>query len=89
MDKCDKPDCPERSGDRPMRDRLHDMERDVGYIREGVSDLKLVIKGDGNGNIGLVRKLDNAVIRLAYIERLAWLAIGGVVVQVVKMIFGG
>ena len=52
----------------------------------GNPGLQKIVIGDGNGNPGLVRKMDRVTDRVGMAQKMFWLFVGAVIVGVVNML---
>lgn len=55
--------------------------------RESIIRLKTIVSGDGNGNLGLVRKVDKLELSLGFLRKQSWAVIGLLSAILGSMIF--
>ncbi len=90
--ECHRQDCPSDEVPR-LREMMDIITADVRSTRETaertqkqVQNLQLVVIGDNNGNIGLVRKMDTVTDRAKTGERIFWIMFAALVGVVVKLL---
>lgn len=79
MSECERPECPKGENEN-LRETIRQVSGGVARTEAAVARLELTINGDGNGNKGLVRKMDLVQQRVEDAEKFGWKVLSACIV---------